>query len=753
MIAASHRLRLCLGAGALGAFAFQASAQFAGFAPAQAYSSIQVPQDTVLADLDNDGDLDIAATIEGPDTFDEVVVLLNNGNGGFGAAINYGVGGFPNGLAAADMDLDGDIDLLCANRGSGDVSLLRNNGNGTFLAEVIIPAGTLPQDIAIADFNVDGKPDFVVTNGDSDSHVRVYFGDASGVNWGAPTIWTTQNGGGTGGSFPNNVIAKDLNFDGAADIVTSNAGSDTLTILYNIGNGTFFSGDFALFVTTGNNPGDLACSDTNGDGAPDLIVANRLDSSVTAHFNNSNGGAVVFPNFPTSSTTGTALTPEGVITADLGGEEGDGDQDLLVGTSGNLRVRLNTGAGSFVDGGTFAFGGGSGEPSAGDLDGDGDIDAVFASPFTMELGVFLNNTIIIGGADPVARIDSPASFGLSGSCICLDGSDITGVADVPDGVFDSYLLQYRPVSDPMGWVTIVNSMDSVPEPGGVLGTMSVGGLGEGLYLIRLTVENSSGISDTAEVVVWVSTDYDNLDWFLAKGSLSTGDVSSADIVGGNACLYGAANDNNCGPDEYIAEFSEAGAETWMLVDGSNPVFTGNRINELLADWDTTAVGDGAYDVRVIASNGCGDSKTVRRDGILVDNTAPIAEISSPLNCDPFNPIGLLDITGTAFDDNIGSWSLAYTGGDENQWVSIASGSNNVVDDVIASWDISSLRPCAYTIRLRVSDRAIVNCNSGRVRDFYTSINVGCRADLAEPFNVLDFTDVLAFLEAYGAGCP
>jgi len=753
MTAISNRLRLCLSVGALGACTFSSMAQFQGFAPAQGYGTIQSPQDTILADLDNDGDLDIGTTISGPDTFDEVVVLLNNGDGTFGSATMFGVGGNPNGLAAADMDLDGDIDLLCANRDSDDVSLLRNNGNGTFLTEVIIPAGSLPQDIAVADFNVDGKPDFVVTNADDNSHVRVYFGDASGTNWGAPTIWTTQNGGGTGGQFPNGVIAKDLNFDGAPDIVTANQGSDTLSVLYNIGNGTFFSGDFAIFVTTGNNPGDLACSDMNGDGAPDLVVSNRLDNTISVHFNNSNGGAMTFPSFPTSNTTGTGGTPEGVITADFGAEEGDGDQDLLVATSGNLRVRLNTGAGSFVDGGTFPFGAGSSEPAAGDLDGDGDTDAVFPSPLTDEVGVFLNQSIIIGGADPVARIDSPASFGLSGSCICLDGSDITGVADVPDGVFDSYLLEYRPVSDPMGWVTIVNSMDSVAEPGGVLGTMNVGGLGEGLYLIRLTVENSSGISDTAEIVVWVSSNYNSLDWFFAKRSLSTGDMTSAEIVGGNACLYGTANDNNCGPDEYIAEFSEAGAESWMLVDGSNPVFTGNRLNSLLADWDTTAVGDGAYDVRIIAFNGCGDSRTVRRDGILVDNTAPIAEISSPLNCDPFNPIGLLDISGTAFDDNIGSWSLAYTGGDENNWVSIASGSNNVIDDVIASWDISSLRPCAYTIRLRVSDRAIVNCDSGRLREFYTSINIGCRADLAEPYNELDFSDVLAFLTAYGAGCP
>ncbi|MFI4898178.1 MAG: hypothetical protein ACIARR_10165, partial [Phycisphaerales bacterium JB059] len=392
-------------------------------------------------------------------------------------------------------------------------------------------------------------------------------------------------------------------------------------------------------------------------------------------------------------------------------------------------------------------------PAAGDLDGDGDADVVACNAPDDEINVLLNSTLVVGGPDPVARIDSPAPYGMSGSCVCLAGSEVTGVADVPGGVFESYRLEYRPVSSPTSWTTIVNSMDSVPEPGGILGMMEVGGLAEGLYLIRLSVESASGLSSTAEQVVWVSTDYDALDWFLARGNLAAGDVSSADIVGGTACLFGTANDNTCAPDEYMAEYSPAGAGSWLPVDPGEPVYTGNRVNESLAHWDTTGLPDGSYDVRIVASNGCGDMKTQTREGVVVDNTAPIAEIASPLNCDPFNPSGLLDIVGTAFDENIGSWSLAYTGGDTNSWVTIATGSNNVIDGVISSWDISSLRPCAYTIRLRVSDTAVVNCNSGRSRDFYTSINIGCRADLAPPYNELNFDDVLEFLTSFGAGCP
>lgn len=730
-----------------------ASAQFAGFADEVAYPTVDAVTDTVLADLDNDGDLDFAGNANSEATFDRAVVMLNNGAGVFGPPSFYGVGSNPRSITAADMDLDGDIDLILCNGDTDDLSLLRNAGNGTFLPEIIIPAGVFPVDVAVADFNTDGRPDIAVSDS-SESNVRVYFNSGDVTSWGPPNfILTSHNGGGTGGFSPNSLIAKDLNLDGAPDIATSNAGSDTLTIMYNTGSGSFFSGEFAIFVDTGDNPGDLACDDMNGDGEPDLVVIDRIDNTVSVHFNNWDGGANVFPTFPTSTTVPVTGGPEGIAIADLGAEEGDGDRDLMIATiSGGVRVLLNNGLGGFTDGGAYGTTSDS-EPAAGDLDGDGDADVVACDAPDDEIHVLLNRTIVVGGPDPVARIDSPSAFGLSGSCICLAGSDITGVADVPGGVFESYLLRYRPVSDPMGWNVIVNSMDSVPEPGGVLGTMSVGGLGEGLYVIQLRVESASGLSSTAEQVVWVSTDYDTLDWVLARGNIAAGDVSAADIVGGGACLFGTASDSNCGPDEYIAEYSVAGADDWMLVDPSFPSYPGGKVNQLLAHWDTTSVPDGAYDVRIIASNGCGDTKTVTHAGVLVDNTPPIAEISSPESCEYHNPTGTLPIVGTAFDENIAGWSLAYTGGDEHGWVTIATGDSNVVDDVLASWDIASLRPCAYTIRLRVSDKAVVNCNSGRSRDYYTSVNVGCRADLAPEHNVLDFDDVLLFLTEFGAGCP
>ncbi|MFI4896748.1 MAG: FG-GAP repeat domain-containing protein, partial [Phycisphaerales bacterium JB059] len=318
-----------------------ALAQFAGFAEEVSYSVVDATTDCVLADLDSDGDLDFAGNSLGPATFDRAGVLLNNGDGTFGSPAFYGVGSVPLAIASADMDLDGDIDLILANRDTEDLSLLRNNGNGTFLAEIIIPVGTLPVEVAVADFNTDGRPDIAVSDS-SESNVRVFFGGPDVTSWGAPNfILTSHGGGGTGGFAPNNMIARDVNLDGAPDIVTSNAGSDTLTIMYNTGSGSFFSGEFAILVDTGDNPGDLACEDMNGDGEPDLVVIDRIDNTVSVHFNNWDGGANAFPTFPSSTTIPVSGVPEGIAIADLGAEEGDGDRDLLISTIvGGVRVQL-----------------------------------------------------------------------------------------------------------------------------------------------------------------------------------------------------------------------------------------------------------------------------------------------------------------------------------------------------------------------------------------------------------------------------
>jgi hypothetical protein len=109
--------------------------------------------------------------------------------------------------------------------------------------------------------------------------------------------------------------------------------------------------------------------------------------------------------------------------------------------------------------------------------------------------------------------------------------------------------------------------------------------------------------------------------------------------------------------------------------------------------------------------------------VIVDNTAPIAVISSPLSCTS-SDTDLL-VTGTASDANLAGWVLQYTGGNSHTWVTIASGATPVVNGVLGTWNTAGLPDCAYTLRLIANDASIVSCGPSTHQTEYTvSVNLG-----------------------------
>src|SRR4051812_23126263 len=98
------------------------------------------PVSNVTADLDGDGDLDLLLTNY---ISDNVSVLLNNGAGVFAAAAPVAVTNGPREIVAGDLDGDGDIDFLVANYASNSVSVRLNNGNGTFTSGGDVATGGL----------------------------------------------------------------------------------------------------------------------------------------------------------------------------------------------------------------------------------------------------------------------------------------------------------------------------------------------------------------------------------------------------------------------------------------------------------------------------------------------------------------------------------------------------------------------------------------------------------------------------------
>jgi FG-GAP-like repeat len=114
-----------------------------------------------IGDLNGDGAPDFVGL-----KYEEsvVAVLLNRGDGTFGASTEYRAGRAPTDVAIGDLNGDGAADLATANKGENTTSVLLNRGDGIFFPHVDLPVGSRPGSIAIRDLNGDGRLDLIVTN-------------------------------------------------------------------------------------------------------------------------------------------------------------------------------------------------------------------------------------------------------------------------------------------------------------------------------------------------------------------------------------------------------------------------------------------------------------------------------------------------------------------------------------------------------------------------------------------------------------
>jgi cysteine-rich repeat protein len=331
--------------------------------------------------------------------------------------VELAVPGEPTGLAAGDVDADGDLDLVTASAGFGEqgVAFIENR-LGRFVAPVFLETaalGVIPGDIALADVDADGDLDAITTNRGANEIALFKFSKIFGA-FAAPARIPA-------GPKPRAVAAGDLDGDLDADIAASNGeGADTVTVLKNNGQGGFA---ISAAVPAGDSPSKLAIGLLRGgDPDADIVVANAGGLS----FLQGEGGA--FPAALRRDVTvdfvqGLALLPSGpsaeleVVTIgggdvvevieltgdggspdidelfdieDIGSEadrpasiavgdlDGDGDIDLAATTFRAVHVLKNElGSFSIEDfGGVLA----TTSIQVGDLNGDGALDLAAASP-------------------------------------------------------------------------------------------------------------------------------------------------------------------------------------------------------------------------------------------------------------------------------------------------------------------------------------------------------------------------------------
>jgi hypothetical protein len=118
------------------------------------------------------------------------------------------------------------------------------------------------------------------------------------------------------GANPQSVIAVDVKGDGKLDLISANAGDNTLSVLTNNGNGIFGSN---ATLNVGSFPVCVTAADVNGDGKLDLISANLGANTLTVLTNNGNG------NFGSNATLNVYVylgpgCPVSVVAADVNGD-------------------------------------------------------------------------------------------------------------------------------------------------------------------------------------------------------------------------------------------------------------------------------------------------------------------------------------------------------------------------------------------------------------------------------------------------
>jgi hypothetical protein len=304
---------------------------------------LQLPNsanELALDDVNADGKLDLALATH--DSY-AVMLLLGDGQGSFDLAPNpfiimkEGKQPHTHGLAIGDVNGDGKLDVVTANSNpDNDVSVVLGDGRGGFMPAPGSPfaVGPSPYPLALADLNADGNLDIVATNTatgpdryqelESSRALRILFGTGSGVFRTDLVPLRTVT--------PWYVAVGDVNGDSTPDIVATHLERPELTVLLSVGKGSFAEKSGSPF-DLGHAAWHIAIIDVNRDGNADVIGA--AGDGLRVMLGDGKGRFELSPGSPFATAKGTWRLAVGDV-------NGDGKLDVATSNleSDNVSVLL-----------------------------------------------------------------------------------------------------------------------------------------------------------------------------------------------------------------------------------------------------------------------------------------------------------------------------------------------------------------------------------------------------------------------------
>ena len=404
------------------------------FGPQQVINTASLRAQAVyVADLDSDGDLDILSASE----LDDKIAWYENldGAGMFSEQIVISVkANSAHDVLAADIDGDGDYDVVSASAADDKIAWYRNlDGNGTFSDELILSTtADFAHAVSVADIDLDGDLD-VLSASINDSKLAWYPNTDGAGSFGAERVISTNNSGAT------SIVAANLDGDGDLDIVASSMFDNRIAWYESFaGRGRVqfgFQNDVASGTAESYWPRSVHAADLDGDGDLDVLSASFNDNKI-AWYENVSG------NFQTQRVI--SLAADGAQDVQAADIDGDGDLDVISASGDDNSIKWYEnfdGRGGFdvlrevSTGANNAY-----AVYAADIDGDGDLDLVSAS-FDDDTIAWYENLDGTGEFGPLLLI-SKAAKGAT-DVIAVDVDNDGDIDVVSASSFDDKIAWYR----------------------------------------------------------------------------------------------------------------------------------------------------------------------------------------------------------------------------------------------------------------------------------------------------------------------